>query len=324
MSLFSSVLVGVDLLQTGEHDEGGFAQPVEEAITNGLWLAEKAGAKITFFAALDLPGVPLHALGANALPDANPQLQAGLRALDRLVDSAKQRGLSAEAKVVKVMSGHTMVEFLLEVESARHDVVIVGTRNVGALRRLLFGSTSLTLLRHCPCPVWVTRPDPRPLPHNILIASDFSPVSDVAIKFGLALGELSGAKVNLLHSIDFVVDRKWSGGVRHNVEEYHAQAQAEAYEQLAGQLARVTGGRPPSAPVELHAVPGESVADTAILEFIEQHQIDLLVMGTVSRRGLERLSIGNTSERLVTQIPCPMVVVKPDGFESPIDTTTAG
>jgi nucleotide-binding universal stress UspA family protein len=65
-------------------------------------------------------------------------------------------------------------------------------------------------------------------------------------------------------------------------------------------------------------------ADAAILKFIDDHQIDLLLMGTVARGGLEGASIGNTSERLVTQVPCSMLVVKPADFKSPINTTTAG
>jgi universal stress protein E len=321
MAFFKSVLVGVDLLQTREHDSGSFCQPIEEAIKNGLWLAEKASAKITFFAVVDMPEKQLRALQTDESQEANPNLRSGLKALDRLVDSARQRGLTAVAKVV---SGQALVDIIREVEIGRHDVIIVGTRNAGPLRRLLFGSTAMSLLHHCPCPVWVTRPDPRPVPHNILITSDFSPVSDIAIRLGRALGELSGAKVNLLHAVDFVVERKWSVGLRHhNVEEYHARVKAEALEQLAAQFTRIAGGQP-SGTVELHVVAGESIADTAILEFIEQHQIDLLVMGTVARGGFAGVSIGNTSERLVTQIPCSMVAVKPADFELTIDTTTAG
>ena len=55
MSVFNSVLVGVDLLQTDRHDSSSFSLPVAEAIKYALWLAEKASASLTFFAALDIP-----------------------------------------------------------------------------------------------------------------------------------------------------------------------------------------------------------------------------------------------------------------------------
>lgn len=311
MSVFNSVLVGVDLWQPGGIDARHFSPPVEEAIKNGLWLAEKARASLTFFAAIDMFEEELRALETDWAPELTPRL----RALDRVVESARERGLSVTTKFVR---GQAWVELIREVERARHDVVIIGTRNAGVLRRLLFGSTAMRLLHNCPCPVWVTRPEERPLPHNILVTSDFSPVSDITVKLGLALGELSGAKVNLLHAVDFEVDRKWSVGLLYfNTEQYHAQVKAEAYEKLAGQLARIAGQHPLSA-VELHIVVGESVADTAILEFIQRQHIDLLLMGTIARGGLARASMGNTAERLVTHVPCSMLAVKPADFKSTI------
>jgi nucleotide-binding universal stress UspA family protein len=321
MSIFKNVLVGIDLLQADSLGSTNFSPPVEEAIKHGLWLAEKASASVTFFAAIEMPVDDLFSLEADESHAASQLQRSGRRALDQLVDSAQKRGFTADAKLV---SGEGWTEIIREVERGGHDVVIVGTRNVGAVQRFLFGSTAMQLLHNCPCPVWVTRPEPRPVPHNILVTSDFTPVSEVAVKLGLAIGELSGAKVNLLNAVDYVVDRLWSTGLLHtNTESYHRQVQAEAREQLADQLARAAGGQP-SANVELHVVAGESIADTAILDFIQHHQIDLLVMGTMARGGLPGVVIGNTAERLVTHVPCSMLAVKPADFKSPVGPTAAG
>ena len=320
MSVFKSVLVGIDLLQTDGLDSSSFSLPVEEAIRHGLWLAEKASASVTFFAALDIPEDTLHSAEADESCLASQLHRSGQRALDHLVDSAKMRGLTANAKLV---SGNAWIEIIREVEQSGHDVVIVGTRNVRGLRRFLFGSTAMRLLHNCPCPVWVTRPESKPVPHNILVTSDFSPVSEITLKLGLAIGELSGAKVHVLHAVDYLLDRLWSVGLLHaNTEVYHAHVKAEAHERLTDQLARVGGGHP-AAKVELHIVEGESIADTAILEFIEHHQIDLLLMGTMARGGIPGLTIDNTAERLVTHVPCSMLAVKPDDFKSPSGSTAA-
>ena len=75
--------------------------------------------------------------------------------------------------------------------------------------------------------------------------------------------------------------------------------------------------------MELHIVEGGSVADTAITTFIEQHQVDLLLMGTMARGGGPELSIGNTAERLVTHVPCSMLAIKPDDFMPPSGSTAA-
>jgi universal stress protein E len=44
----------------------------------------------------------------------------------------------------------------------------------------------------------------------------------------------------------------------------------------------------------------------------------LLVMGTIARTGITGVFVGNTAERLLPQIPCSVLAIKPAGFKSPI------
>jgi len=48
-----------------------------------------------------------------------------------------------------------------------------------------------------------------------------------------------------------------------------------------------------------------------IPRFCRSHQIDLLVMGTVARKGLLGALLGNTAERIAHQLPASVVTVKP-------------
>jgi len=41
-------------------------------------------------------------------------------------------------------------------------------------------------------------------------------------------------------------------------------------------------------------------------------------MGTVVRTGIEGFFIGNTAERILGQLRCSVLAVKPDGFVSPV------
>ena len=321
MSPFQNVLVGIDLLQADSVGSTNFSPPVEEAIKHGLWLAEKSSASVTFFAAVDMPEDDLYSLEGDETRVASQLQRSGQRALDHLIQRAKDRGLAANAKLA---IGEGWVEITREVMHGGHDVVIVGTRNVGAVQRFLFGSTAMKLLHNCPCPVWVTRPEPRPLPHNILVASDFSEVTEDALRLGLGIAAMSGAKVNLVHAVDYPLDRLWSSGLLDtSTQIYHDKVKADARERLSEQLVRV-GGESPAAKVELHIVEGVSIADTAILDFIQHYHIDLLVIGTMARSGIPGVFIGNTAERLVTHVPCSMLAVKPAEFESPIGLESEG
>jgi universal stress protein E len=58
--------------------------------------------------------------------------------------------------------------------------------------------------------------------------------------------------------------------------------------------------------------------DAAIAKFVAKNDIDLLVMGSVARSGLPGLLVGNTAERIVNQVDCSVLVVKPDGWKTPV------
>lgn len=316
MAPLEKLLVGVDLLQAEGVGSTNFSPPVAEAIKHGLWLAEKSSASLTFFAAVDVPVDDISSLGGDATRVAGQLQEAGGRVLGHLVREASARGVTADARLV---TGEGWVEMTREVQRGQYDLAIVGTRNVGALQRFLFGSTAMKLLHNCPCPVWVTRPEPHPLPTNILVASDLTEVGEIALRLGISLGTLSGAKMNLLHAVDYPLDRLWSTGLMDtSTQIYHNRVQADARERLEEQLAKVAGPNPPCS-VELHIAEGLSIADNAILDFIRTHQIDLLIMGTMARSGIPGVFIGNTAERLVTHMPCSLLAVKPADFVSPIE-----
>ena len=315
MSEFQRILVGVDLLQADQAGSANFSPPVEEAIKQAQWLAEKTSAAITFFSAVEVPQDDRY----SQQPDEGPMAQriehAGRKALEQLVERAEARGVRATCALAR---GEGWIEITRAVLRHGHDLVIVGTRNLGTVQRFLFGSTAMKLLHNCPCPVWVTRPEARPMPANVLVASDFSAVSDEALRLALGLGSLTGARVHLLHAVDYPLDRLWSTGLLDSTTRaYHDQVRADARQALEEQLSQVAAGRPTDG-VAIHVVEGLSIADTAILDFLEKNHIDLLMMGTMARGGIPGVFIGNTAERLVTHVQCSLLAVKPADFECPL------
>lgn len=67
-----------------------------------------------------------------------------------------------------------------------------------------------------------------------------------------------------------------------------------------------------AAQAEIHVVHG--LPETTVPELARDIGAQLMVMGAISRRGLKRLAIGNTAERVVYQSPCDLLIIKPDGF----------
>ena len=56
----------------------------------------------------------------------------------------------------------------------------------------------------------------------------------------------------------------------------------------------------------LHGVPYEE-----IINYAEQENIDMIVIGTAGHSGLERFIFGSTAERVVRRAPCAVLTVRP-------------
>jgi nucleotide-binding universal stress UspA family protein len=50
-----------------------------------------------------------------------------------------------------------------------------------------------------------------------------------------------------------------------------------------------------------------------IIDYIKQQGIDLVVMGTHGRSGIEHILIGSVAEKVVRKSPCPVLTVRPKG-----------
>ena len=98
------------------------------------------------------------------------------------------------------------VASLIEAEGI--DLLVIGTRGRGGLRKLALGSVAEELLRVAACPVMTIGPKADiqatahgPGFHTILFATDFGPGSKRAVPLALALAKAEQARLILLHMI---------------------------------------------------------------------------------------------------------------------------
>ena len=58
----------------------------------------------------------------------------------------------------------------------------------------------------------------------------------------------------------------------------------------------------------------DHIAPMAIVKLAKKQKIDLLVMGTVCNTGIAGFFIGNTAEKVLSEVNCSVLTVKPEGF----------
>lgn len=316
MQLFSNILVGIDFSQVIDVEKAEFKPPVEQAIKWALWVGEHHSARITFFASLELRGEFWSFLGE----DEQERLQDGAQSIAekvmvKLLDRARQSGVQAEAKLAH---GKGWIEIIRQVAEGKHDLVIVGTRDVGNVSRLLFGTTAMKLIRQCPVPVWVARPQPQLELRKVLVAVDLSPMCSQVVGLGLALHKLGAESVELLHAVDFPLDPYWSPYlVDKDASQYHKKIRSEAETYVTDELKRQAAGEiPPD--VYVRVIDGSTGAGPSIRHYIEENPVDLLVMGTMAHHGVAGFFLGGTAEWLLPQVPCSLMAIKPADFQTRI------
>jgi nucleotide-binding universal stress UspA family protein len=314
VSLFKNILVGVDLTRCRHLDSDCLEPITQSVLKQARWLASQ-GARLTYCAALNEGRQPWHLID----PQQHIRLsraveEAASEVLRQLVEQDRGHGLDAHALLA---SGKGWDELLHQAGRGKHDLVLIGSRDETGLRRMLFGGTGDHLLRQSPCPVWVARPMDRESPRRLLVASDLGPASEAALRLGGSLvHQIEQGRLQVLHVVDYPLDHLWSTVLADTwTEAYHRQVRTEVQSQLSAQLRRA--GLPPGdSQVEVRLVEGAGIPDEAILEFIEAQHIDLVILGNTARSGLAAVFLGNVAERLLREVRCSILTVKPPTLSS--------
>jgi len=139
---------------------------------------------------------------------------------------------------------------------------------------------------------------------RFLVPLDFSESANLALDYAITLAGKLGARLTLLH----VIQSLPLGGVDMGVTvplAYLQDLEAEIRRSLASCLERVTAAGLEGDMVMVHGVPFHE-----IIEMAKTQQVDLIVMGTHSRTGLQHILLGSVAEKVVRLAPCPVLVAR--------------
>jgi universal stress protein A len=139
---------------------------------------------------------------------------------------------------------------------------------------------------------------------RFLIPVDFSEYANQAVEYAIGLASKLGARVTLLH----VIQSLPLGGVDMGVTlpyTYIQDLEAEIANSMQAYLAQVTTAGVEGEIVVVHGVPFHEIIETAKMQ-----QVDLIVMGTHGRTGLQHMLLGSVAEKVVRLAPCPVLVVR--------------
>ena len=234
--------------------------------------------------------------------------------LRRLVDNTQ----GAPDTDVEVKVGEPFLEVIRHVLTHGNDLVMVGGREVHRPEVPGPSSGVMHLLRKSPVPVWMMRPSRAPK-LRILALTDPDPedpvrdsLNDLVMELATSLTRREGGELHLGHAWSLEGEAALSTlrAAPHmgKMVETAETSDREQGDLLTKRLDEIGGS--------VHMVAGE--ADSVLPRLAERLDIGLIVMGTVARTGLSRLIMGNTAEAILCAVRCSVLVVKPEGFVTPV------
>jgi nucleotide-binding universal stress UspA family protein len=141
---------------------------------------------------------------------------------------------------------------------------------------------------------------------SVLLATDFSEASQAAFQASLQLCLSFGASLYILNVFEYpnIVPPE-SGGQLLELESFYLEAESS----LKGliQDARLEG-------VETAGAVRAGVSHSCILDHAKSEFIDLVMLGTRSIHGFERLVFGSTAEAVLRKAECPVLTIGPRSF----------
>jgi universal stress protein A len=143
---------------------------------------------------------------------------------------------------------------------------------------------------------------------RILVPTDFSPASEMALDSAIAIAQRFGASLHLLHVVNdpLVEGAGWGSEVYvASVPTLRETLINEAAPKLAVLLARAEQHRIPARSEVRIGRAAETIRDVA-----QQQASDLIVMGTHGRTGVAHLVMGSVAEKTVRRAPCPVMTVR--------------
>lgn len=251
--------------------------------------------------------------------------------LETLVDPYRTR-IEIQSKV---LTGVPFLEIIREVLRNGHDLVIKIPEHRDWMDRL-FGSDDMHLMRKCPCPVWLIKPQAPKAYRCILAAVDVGdehPPVELESRHALnrqiiemtsCLAVSEFAELHIVHAWEAIGESVMRSTFMHTPEDeiiaYVEQVRRQCEASLDGLIREVTGDLGQDAldylKLQTHLVKG--LARKEIPALAKRIEADLVVMGTVARTGVPGFIMGNTAETILNQIDCSVLAIKPPGFITPV------
>ncbi|KGT88868.1 universal stress protein UspE [Erwinia typographi] len=309
MAKYQNILVAVDPQQDD--------QP---ALRRAVYLNQRLGGRITAF-------LPIYDFSYEMTtllsPDERTTMRKGVVSQrTEWIREQAQYYLDAGVDIdIKVIWHNRPYEAIIqEVLNGRYDLVLKMAHQHDRLQAVVFTPTDWNLLRKCPCPVWMVKDQPWPEGGRAVVAVNLAseephhdPLNTKLVKETLELAEMvNHTEVHLVGAYPITPIN-----IAIELPDFDPSVYNDA---IRGQhLLAMKALRQKFSIDEKFTHVDKGLPEEVIPSLAEHLDAGVVVLGTIGRTGLSAAFLGNTAEQVIDHLRCDLLVIKPDGFTSPIE-----
>jgi universal stress protein E len=292
------------------------------ALRRAAELARATGARVELFHAVTEPLTLARASrGGPTLLQLTPEdsVARAQKSLVRLERSKLLAGCSVKAVTIWDRPVHEAI--VRRAVAARADLIISGTRSRSLTNRLLLRHTDWELVRHAPVPLLLVKSARRARKAVVLAAIDPLHANAKPARLDSRILDMAGgmtaALKGTLHAFHAYVPLTVSlaAGFGEPIVWDSTAAEREHTALVVKEFTRCLRNSP-IPPARRHLRLGDPASELAYLA--QKLRATLVVMGAVSRSRLGQLFIGSTAERVLDEIGCDVLIIKPHDAKSPV------
>ena len=289
------------------------------ALGKAIRLARATGASLELFHSI----TTRVSLGADFQQDDLPsfsksQLAQHRDELETLAEHCRDAGVPTLTSVEWDYPPHEAV--VRKAMKAEADLIVADCHAGRRIAPLLLHVTDWELLRYSPVPVLLVK-NRRPYDKPVMLAavdpthanSKPTRLDEEILATARVVKTALKAELNVVHCFVPLPDQVKPAELlaEDSSLKLERRARAQARARLAKVMKNVRLGRGKRYLMGEHPV-------NAIPKIARKIHSDIVVMGAISRTGLRRLLIGNTAERIIDDLPCDVLVVKPRDFSTDV------
>jgi nucleotide-binding universal stress UspA family protein len=213
---------------------------------------------------------------------------AAVAIMDAVAAEARAAGVACDTAVRHGDQPHR--EIVAEAAAANIDVIVMGRRGRRGLARMMVGDATAKVIGDAHGGILVCPRAAKMFCRRIVLGTDGSRFSDAAAIAAANLATQAGLPVTVV------------GAMKPSFSEARRAEAKAAVDRVVDHL-KAKG-------IPTDAIVAEGLPDELIVGTAKAQAADLIVVGSHGRSGVAKLLLGSTSERVISQTDCPVLVVK--------------